>query len=60
MICARCYSDDIGVIDIPDGRWVTTRDICKKCGFMIVITDPPIIRNIKIEKIKENVLRSTR
>ena len=52
MICARCYSDNIGVINIPDGRWVTTKDICGDCGYPIMV-DESILRSIKIKKKKK-------
>jgi len=60
MICARCYSSNIGKINFPSGRnTINVNDICGDCGYMIMV-DESILRSVKIKKITNNVLRSTR
>ena len=57
MICARCYSNNIGVINIPYRSWVTTKDICGDCGYGVV-TDDSVLRSIKLKKIMKKCIRS--
>ena len=60
VVCARCYSSNIGKIEFPSGRnMIQHREICGDCGFMIV-ADDSILRSVKLKKIMNNVLHSTR
>ena len=60
MICARCYSSNIGKVRFPGYQgMVNHRDICGDCGFSIIVDDS-ILRSVKLKKIMNNVLCSTR
>ena len=60
MICGDCYSENIGVGSVPAGCWVRTIDICEDCNSDYILTDKIDIRFFKIDKIINNVLRSSR
>ena len=54
MICARCYSSNIGKIKFPGGgNMLHHSDICGDCGYT-VMADDSILRSVKLKKIMKN------
>jgi hypothetical protein len=55
MICARCHSDNISVVEIPHKGWIVTHKHCKECRCHYIIEDEIDLRPFKINKIIKQI-----